>query len=84
MARQLDPTKRKLTDIQCKSAKPLRDENGSIYCDRATCFQVNLKGNHERNVSFYTKWGDWFAYLSVIVTLGLFYFCLSNRFKKKL
>ena len=29
MARQLDPTKRKLTDIQCKSAKPLRDENGS-------------------------------------------------------
>ena len=29
MARQLDPTKRKLTDIQCKSAKPLRDKNGS-------------------------------------------------------
>ena len=29
MARQLDPTKRKLTDIQCKSAKPSRDENGS-------------------------------------------------------
>jgi len=28
MARQLDPTKRKLTDIQCKSAKPARDENG--------------------------------------------------------
>ena len=62
----------------------IRDENGSIYCDRATCFQVNLKGNHERNVSFYTKWGDWFAYVSAFVTLGLFYFCLSNRFKKKL
>ena len=29
MARQLDPTKRKLTDIQFKSAKPARDENGS-------------------------------------------------------
>jgi len=28
MARQLDPTKKKLTDIQCKSAKPSRDENG--------------------------------------------------------
>ena len=29
MARQLDPTKRKLTDLKCKSAKPASDENES-------------------------------------------------------
>ena len=37
MARQLDPTKRKLTDLQCKSAKPASDENESTkplkHCD---------------------------------------------------
>ncbi len=30
MARQLDPTKRKLTDLKCKLAKPASDENESI------------------------------------------------------
>ena len=29
MVRQLDPTKRKLTDTQCKSAKPSVEKNGS-------------------------------------------------------
>ena len=53
MARQLDPTKRKLTDIQCKSAKPLRDENGSTKPIKLSDgYGLNLEVRSDGTVSY--------------------------------
>lgn len=50
----------------------LRDENGSIYCARATVMNLGLTLNHQRNKSFYVQKGDFFAYLCAFVTLMSF------------
>jgi apolipoprotein N-acyltransferase len=47
----------------------LRDENGSIYCSRATVMNLGLTLNHHRAKSFYVQNGDFFAYLCAFVTL---------------
>ena len=53
MARQLDPTKRKLTDIQCKSAKPLRDEllANKLANKFFGCRQISLESDGAQNTT---------------------------------
>ena len=54
MSRQLDPTKRKLTDVLCKSSKPRTDENGRLktvkYSDG---YGLNLEVRHDGKFWFY-------------------------------
>lgn len=57
----------------------LRDENGSIYCARATVMNLDLTLNHRREKSFYVQKGDLFAYLCVFVALVSFFGIKFNR-----
>ena len=56
MARQLDPTKRKLTDLKCKSVKPASDENESAkplkLCDG---YGLNLEAVSYTHLTLPTK-----------------------------
>lgn len=48
----------------------LKDENGSIYCARATVMNLVLSLNSQREKSFYVRNGDLFAYFCAIVSFG--------------
>jgi apolipoprotein N-acyltransferase len=58
----------------------LKDENGSIYCARATVMNLVLNLNPQRQKSFYVKRGDLFAYFCVLVSILS---CISLGFKVK-
>jgi apolipoprotein N-acyltransferase len=58
----------------------LKDENGSIYCARATTMNLVLSLNPQQEKSFYVKRGDLFAYFCALVSILS---CISLGFKMK-
>ena len=54
MSRQLDPTKRKLTDVLCRSSKPRPDENGGLKAVKhSDGYGLNLEVRHDGKFWFY-------------------------------
>ena len=54
MSRQLDPTKRKLTDVRCRSSKPRPDENGGLKAVKhSDGYGLNLEVRHDGKFWFY-------------------------------
>lgn len=59
----------------------LRDENGSIYFEGATIFNISVPSQSTKSASFYTIHGDWFAYICLGVTAFLCVLVFKNRSK---
>ena len=59
----------------------LRDENGSIYFEGATSFTVSVPSQSSKNQSFYTIYGDWFAYICLGISAFLCVLVIKNRTK---
>ena len=54
MSRQLDPTKRKLTDVLCRSSKPKSDEKGGLRTIKhSDGYGLNLEVCHDGKFWFY-------------------------------
>ena len=54
MSRQLDPTKRKLTDVLCKSSKPRTDEKDGLKAVKySDGYGLNLEVRHDSKFWFY-------------------------------
>ena len=54
MSRQLDPTKRKLTDVVCRSSKPKSDEKGGLRTIKhSDGYWLNLEVRHDGKFWFY-------------------------------
>ena len=54
MSRQLDPTKRKLTDVVCRSSKPKSDEKGGLRTIKhSDGYGLNLEVRHDGKFWFY-------------------------------
>jgi len=64
----------------------IRDEEGSIYCARATVLNLNFDKNAKKNNSFYVKNGDLFAYFCLFLTTALIftYFLKSKKRNKNI
>jgi apolipoprotein N-acyltransferase len=56
----------------------LRDGTGSIYFEGATVLNLSL---YPQKISFYVRYGDWFAYFCLIVTFLLCAFLLKKKLK---
>ena len=54
MSRQLDPTKRKLTDVLCRNSKPKSDEKGGLRTIKhSDGYGLNLEVRHDGKFWFY-------------------------------
>lgn len=59
----------------------LRDENGSVYFEGATIFNISIPSQSTKRASFYTIHGDWFAYICLGVSAFLCVLVFKNRSK---
>ena len=57
----------------------LRNEEGSIYFEGATTLSITIKQNQFAKASFYVRYGDWFAYICVFLTLASLPFALRKK-----
>ncbi len=57
----------------------IKDENGSIYCERATAFTVEIASRFNEGKTLYTLFGNWFPYLSLFLTILLTLYIIKSE-----
>ncbi len=71
-------------DAKGNQREVVRDESGSIYFAGATLLNMKIKTDRSQNLSFYVRYGDWFAYLCLLVTITSILIIIQKLKKKSI